>query len=125
MATLNQVSGLSVPSQKLLTFPSTLTTSLTTLYTAGSYRRPTIASVHFVNKTGGALTFDLVYNDGSTDFYLAKDMALAANSMVCIQANDDHFLAMEDGYSLKALASANTSVDCFVAIYESEGRKVT
>ena len=125
MSALNEVGGLTVPSQKLLTFPSTLTTSLTTLYTAGSYRRPTIGSVHFTNKTGGALTFDLVYNDGTTDFYLAKDMALPANSMVCIQANDDHFLAMEEGYSIKALASANTSVDCFLAIYESEGRRVT
>ena len=125
MSNINMNSGFQVPAQKLKTFPVELTTSLADVYTADAYRKPTLASIHVVNKTAGALTFDLVYYNGTTDFYLAKTHALAASDTFTLQSNDDHFMALEEGYKIKALGSANTSIDCFVSVYESEGRRTT
>lgn len=111
-----------VPQQKLKTYAEQLTGSLAQIGDAFTReRRVSVVNIHVADTSGSNNAVDIVYNDGSTDFYIAKAKAVSANDYITINVGGDRFLATEDGYSIKARYVTGTA-DIFLTVLESEGR---
>lgn len=92
-----------------------LGTSLTVITDTLSTRAD-VESVEFCNKTAGAITVDLVKTSGSTDFYYLKGFQIAANTSYAFK---DHVIVLQASDTLKALASATTSIDVSVTYMQA------
>jgi hypothetical protein len=110
---------------KLITYPAQLTGSLAQIGQAFTRdRRVTIVNIHVADTSGSGNAVDIVYNDGSTDFYICKAKTLSANDCWTINVGSERFAATEDGYSIKARYITG-SADIFLTVLESEGRPLT
>lgn len=85
-----------------------------TLYTANN-TRAFIEAVNVCNLDASADTFNLYINDGTSDFYIANDEAIAANTRV--QLNNIPF-DIPAGGTLKFKAGTGTAVDVVGTIIE-------
>jgi hypothetical protein len=111
-----------IPQQKLKTYPKQLTGTLAQVGDAFTReRRVTLVNIHVADTSGSGNAVDIVYNDGSTDFYIAKNKTLGANDTLTFNVGDHSFMATEDGYSIKARYITGAA-DIFLTVLESEGR---
>jgi hypothetical protein len=95
----------------------TLTTTLSIVgsaVTAGKQQR--IDFIRVTNTTANSRTVDVALNDGANTLYLCKGYSIAANDVVNITASP---LWLPAGWSLRALASANTSLDIIASYLEA------
>lgn len=96
---------------------SNLGTSLATIL---AYPGSTIhvESVNFCNKTAGTITVSLCKTDSGTDYYYLHTFDIAAHKPYNFT---DHAIVLTDGQSLRALASAGTSIDVSVVAFQARG----
>ena len=116
---------LHVAAPQLVTYPVTLTNSLSTIFTPDSKRPVVISHILICNTDSSARTCDLALNDGSTDYYFMNGYAMNANTSHKADGLDHYFIALKDGWTLKGVASATNVVDIFICVYEEQGRRVT
>lgn len=100
-----------VPAHNLVPKVVELTTSAATLITSTEARPVTISTINFCNKTAGAQTVDLIINDGTSDFYVREGLSIAAHDSELVSGPDVEFMRLNVGWSVKALASANSAID--------------
>lgn len=98
------------------TVTSVLTTSSTTLYTAPTGYTGIILMAQVSNVTTTTKTVTFSHFAGSTDTELLKDFSIPGNDAVSATTGK---LILEEGQSIKALASANSSVKVVLSILES------
>lgn len=95
----------------------TLTAVLTNSAASGLVLK--VNTIRTANLTGSSLTVDVVHNDGSTDYYVIKNGAIAGSSTLVINDKNE-YIYLEEGDTLKAKASAATSIDLTIN-YEEIG----
>jgi hypothetical protein len=114
-----------VPTPHPSTDLNILGTSLVTVYTPNTNRRPVLCSAVLCNTHSGAATVDLVVNDGSTDYYLLEGHSLAASETYVFKGEEKNFIALETTWTIKAKSDTDAVVHCTLNLLETEGRKVT
>lgn len=102
------------------TLPVQLTGTLATVFTPDSDRRAKIIS--FEVSSSSSATVDIVYNDGSTDFYYARAAALTDFPFT---NNGKTIIAMARGSTLKARYASGSDADLFIHYQEAPGRPTT
>ena len=97
-----------------------LTGTLTTIFTPDSKRRAKI--IAFEASSSSSATIDVVYNDGTPDFYFARGAALSD-----FPKNNagKTILAMAKGSTIKARYASGSDADFFVHYMENSGRPTT
>lgn len=85
-----------------------------TLYTANK-TKAFLEAVNVCNLDASADTFNLYVNDGTSDFYIANDEAIAANTRVKIS---DLPIDIPEGGTLKFKAGTGTAIDVVGTIIE-------
>lgn len=98
------------------TVTASLTTSSTTLYTAPAGYTTIVLMAQVSNITSTAKTITFSHFAGSTTTELLKDFAVPGNDAVSATTGK---LVLEEGQSIRALASANSSVKVVLSILET------
>ena len=92
-----------------------LTTSSQDVLTAASDKLYKINSVICANIDGtNDATVDVLFNDGSTSYHLAKSVNVAAGDTVVVVSKDAP-IYLEETHILKALASAASDIEMVVS----------
>ena len=103
---------------------ASLTTSLAAVYTVPSSKTAIILSISLANKTGSAVTSDVLIVSDTSDTetnansYLLKGAPLPAGSTLEIMQGNKLVLQTTD--VLQARASAGTSVDVIISLMEMD-----
>lgn len=92
------------------------TTNVTTLYTATADVGAIIKSVSVCSINGASDTFSLLLNDGTSDFYIFKNLAISANTTELIY---DHNPILRSGWTVKAQAGTANALDVVMVIAEA------
>jgi hypothetical protein len=98
------------------TVTAELTTTSATLYTAPTGYTSIILMAHASNISATTKTITFSHFKGSTTTELLKDFSIPANDAVSATTGK---LVLEAGSSVRALASANTSVKMVLSILET------
>lgn len=98
------------------TVATTLTTSSTTIYTTPTGYTTIVLMAQVSNVTTTTKTVTVSHYAGSTDTELLKDFSVPGNDAVSATTGK---LVLEAGQSVKALASANSSLKIVLSILET------
>jgi hypothetical protein len=98
------------------TYTAELTTASATLYTAPTGYTSIILMAQVSNVTSSTKTITFSHYAGSTTTELLKDFSIPANDAVSAITGK---LVLESGSSVRAFASANTSVKVVLSILET------
>lgn len=92
---------------------SRIAATATTLFTASEKRQGVIDSILVSNNSTGSVTVKVWVTDGTTDFYIVEDVAIAATGQVQIK---DHHFPLQNGWSLKVQAGTANRLDVTAVI---------
>jgi hypothetical protein len=98
------------------TYTAELTTASATLYTAPAGYTSIVLMAQISNVTSSTKTIKFSHYAGSTTTELLKDFSIPANDAVSATTGK---LVLEPGSSVRAFASANTSVKVVLSILET------
>lgn len=98
------------------TVTATLTTTSSTLYTSPTGYTSIVLMAHVSNVTSTTKTVTFSHVDGATTTELLKDFSIPGNDAVSATTGK---LILEEGHSISALASANSSLKVVLSILET------